>query len=162
VLEDMTSSVEVIVFPNAFAECSDLLDKEEPVIVFGQVQHGERGAKVVAEAIDLLPAALVKYTSDIVIRIKAQKTSRQHLEQLKEMFYHHHGSCPVRLTLHFDGRGEVDVEVLRDLKIRPSREFFRQVEETLGYPALIIHKKVVELPNQRKRRFANHNGGTVH
>jgi len=162
VLEDMTANVEVIVFPSTFAECSHLLDREEPVIVLGQVQHGERGAKVIAESIEPLPAALVKYTKDVVIRVRAQNTSRQHLEQLKEMFYQHHGSCPVRLTLHFDGRGEVDVEILKDLKIKPSREFFRQVEETLGYPALIVSMKEPEIPNHRGKGYGNYAKKTVH
>jgi DNA polymerase III subunit alpha len=162
VLEDMTSSVDIIVFPGVFAQCSHLLDQEEPVIVLGQVQHGERGPKIIAESIELLPAALEKYTRDVIIRVRAQHTSRQHLELLKEMFYRHHGTCPVRLTLHFDGRGEVDVEILKDLKIRPSTEFFRQVEQTLGYPALIIRMKEPEISNSRNKGYGGYNRKTFH
>ncbi|MHB8790358.1 MAG: DNA polymerase III subunit alpha [Desulfobulbaceae bacterium] len=162
VLEDMTGSVEVVVFPSAFVECGHLLGREEPVVVLGQVQHGERGPKVIAEAIEPLPAALIKYTQDVIIRIRAQQTSRQHLEQLKEMFYQHHGTCPVRLILHFDGRGEVDVEILKDLKIKPSSEFFRQVEETLGYSSLIIRMKEAELPPPRQKGYGGYNRNTVH
>ncbi|MHB8811362.1 MAG: hypothetical protein ACYC9M_15330 [Desulfobulbaceae bacterium] len=77
------------------------------------------------------------------------------------MFYQHHGTCPVRLTLHFDGRGEVDVEILRDLKIKPSSEFFHLVEETLGYSALVIRTKESELP-QRQKNFGGYNRNTVH
>ena len=162
VLEDMTSRVEVIIFPSAFAECSEILGRDEPVIVLGQVQHGERGVKIIAEAVELLPQALEKYTRDVVIRVRARQTTRHHLELLKEALYRHHGSCPVRLTLHFDGRGEVDVEILKDLKIRPSREFFQQVEEMLGYPALDIHMKEAELPNQRGNGFGKYNKKTMH
>jgi DNA polymerase-3 subunit alpha len=161
VLEDMTSSVEVIIFPNTFNTCSHLLETDEPIVVLGEVQHGERGAKVIAESIEPLAKALEKYTRDVVICVRAQQTSRQHLELLKEMFYNHHGTCPVRLTLHFDGRGEVDVEILRDLKIRPSAEFFRQVEDTLGYPALTIHMKEPEFFNRKNRSYGSYNNKTV-
>ncbi|MFZ5799405.1 MAG: DNA polymerase III subunit alpha, partial [Thermodesulfobacteriota bacterium] len=161
-LEDMTGSVELVVFPNAFAECGHLLGREEPVVVLGRVQLEERGPKITVESIEPLHAALIKYTQDVIIRIRAQQTSRQHLEQLKEMLYQHHGTCPVRLTLHFDGRGEVDVEILKDLKIRPSSEFFRQVEETLGYSSLIIRMKEAELPPSRNKGFGNYNKNTVH
>ncbi|MDY0351092.1 MAG: DNA polymerase III subunit alpha [Desulfobulbaceae bacterium] len=162
VLEDMTSSVEIIIFPGVFAQCSHLLDTEEPVVVLGRVQHGERGAKIIAESLELLPAALEKYTREVIIHVRARQTSRHHLEQLKEMLYHHHGACPVRLTLQFDGRGEVDVEILKDLKIRPSAEFFRQVENTLGYPALIIRTKEPEITNNRKKGFGEYNRETLH
>jgi len=162
VLEDMTSSVEVIIFPNTFNECMDLLGTDEPVVVLGQVQHGERGAKVIAESVEPLSKALEKYARNVVIRVQAQQTSRQHLEQLKEMFYHHHGTCPVRLTLHFDGRGEVDVDILKDLKIRPSSEFFKQVKKTLGYPALTVHMKEPEFYNRKNKSYGNYNNKTVH
>ena len=162
VLEDMTASVEVVIFPTTFAECGHLLGREEPVVVLGQVQQGERGPKVIAESLEPLPDALVKYTKDVIIRIRAQQTSRQHLELLKEMFYQHHGTCPVRLILHFDGRGEVDVDILKDLKIKPSSEFFRQVEETLGYSSLIIRMKEAELPPPRQKGFGGYNKNTVH
>jgi len=162
VLEDMTSSVEIVVFPNTFSTCSHLLDTDEPVIVLGQVQHGDRSTKIIADAIDTLQDALEKYTEDIAIRIQAHKTSRRHLENLKEIFYRHHGSCPVCLTLHFDGRGEVDIEVLKDLKIRPSTEFFRQVEEVLGYPALQVHMQAVENDKRHGSGYSNFNRKTVH
>ncbi|MDW7771821.1 MAG: DNA polymerase III subunit alpha [Desulfobulbaceae bacterium] len=162
VLEDMTSKVEVIVFPNTFNTCSHLLSTDEPVVVVGQVQHGERGPKIIAETIDTLADALEKYTRDLVIRIRAQKTSRQHLEKLKEIFYHHHGTCPVNLTLHFDGRGEVDIEILKDLKIRPSSEFFRQVENILGYSALEVHMREPEIENRTGNGFRNSYQKTVH
>ncbi len=162
VLEDMTSSVEVIIFPRTFSECSHLLETDEPIVVVGQVQHGERGANVIAESVEPLSQALEKYTRDVVICVRAQQTSRQHLELLKEMFYNHHGTCPVRLTLHFDGRGEVDVEILKDLKIRPSAEFFRQVEDALGYPALTVHMKEPEIFNRKNRAYGSYNSKTVH
>ncbi|MDH3330008.1 MAG: DNA polymerase III subunit alpha, partial [Desulfobulbaceae bacterium] len=162
VLEDMTSKVEVIIFPNTFSKCSHLLATDEPVVVLGQVQHSERGAKIIAESVDPLSAALEKYTRDVVIRIQAQKTSRQHLEKLKEIFYRHHGTCPVRLTLHFDGRGEVDVEILKDLKIKPSSEFFRMVEDTLRYPALKVQMREPEIESRPRNGYANYNQNTVH
>jgi DNA polymerase-3 subunit alpha len=162
VLEDMVSSVEVVIFPSTFAQCSHILDLDEPVVILGQVQLGERGAKIIAESVDTLAQAMIKYTREIVIRVRARQTNRQQLEMLKEMFYQHHGTCPVRLTLHFDGRGEVDVEILKDLKIKPSAEFYRQVEKTLGYPALTIQMKDIEMPERNNKWRGKNNQQTVH
>ena len=161
VLEDMVSRVEVVIFPRTFAECSHILGKDDPVVILGKVQLGDRGAKIIAETVDTLDQAMIKYTKEIVIRIRAQQTNRQQLETLKEMFYEHHGTCPVRLTLHFDGRGEVDIEVLKDLKIKPSSEFYHQVEQTLGYKALTIEMKEVEIMNHNNRGGRNYNHHAV-
>ena len=78
------------------------------------------------------------------------------------MFYRHHGSCPVRLTLHFDGRGEVDIEILKDLKIKPSSDFFRQVEETLGYPSLKVQMREPEIESRTKNGYPKYNQKAVH
>jgi len=156
-LEDMTASVDVIIFPNIFATCSHLLGSDQPVIVLGTVQKEDRGPKVIAESIEPLAEALRKYAEEVVIKMHAQKTSRQHLERLKDIFYQYHGTCPVQLTLHFDGRGEVDIDILKDLKIRPCTEFFRQVDTTLGYPALEIRMKRAEVKARNRNGYRAHN-----
>jgi DNA polymerase-3 subunit alpha len=150
VLEDMSSSVEVVVFPSTYADCSHLLGGEEPLIVLGTVQQGERGAKIIAQSIDRLADALVKYTEKTTIRLQAKNTSRQHMEQLKEMFYTFHGKVPLHLTLHFDGRGEVDINILKDLAIRPTPDFFQSVASLCGAGALRVEMKKTEVPKRKK------------
>ncbi len=150
VLEDMSSSIEVIVFPSTFAQCSELLGSDEPLVVLGTIQLGERGAKIIAETIDPLNRALEKYTENTVIRLQAKNTMRQQLTQLKDLLYKYHGPSPVKLTLHFDGRGEVDIEMLKDLTIRPCPEFFNQVKKSFGPGSLTVQMKQSEI--KRKGR----------
>ena len=52
--------------------------------------------------------------------------------------------------MHFPGEGEVDIEILKDLTIRPCREFTNETEEILGYNALSYKKKTIE-SHKRKR-----------
>ncbi len=161
VLEDMSASVEVVIFPSTFAACSHLLGSDQPIVVLGTIQQGERGAKVIAESIEPLAEAMEKYADKVVIRIHAQHTTRRHLEQLKDLFYQYHGTCPVQLTLHFDGRGEVDINIFRDLKIRSCPEFFRKVDTTLGYPAMTLRIKKPEIKTRNKNDYGNYNKNTV-
>lgn len=160
VLEDMSSSVEVVVFPSTYADCSHLLGGEEPLIVLGTVQQGERGAKIIAESIDRLSDALVKYTEKTSIRLQAKNTSRQHMEQLKEMLYTFHGKVPLHLTLHFDGRGEVDIKILKDLAIRPTTDFFQSVSSLCGSSALQVQMKKTEV--RKKKSYGQYNRKTEH
>ncbi len=149
VFEDMSSSVEVIVFPSTYGQCSHLLSSDKPLIILGTVQQGERGPKIIAEAIDTLADGLCKYTEKINISLQAEKTSRVHLEQLKEIFYSFHGKTPINLTLHFQERGEVDIETLQDLKVNPSSDFFAALTKLCGKDALKVQAREAVV---RKRR----------
>ncbi len=154
VLEDMTSSIEVIVFPTTFAQCSDLLGSDEPLVVLGTIQQGERGAKIIAESVDPLERAIEKYTDRTVIRLQAARTRRNELVRLKDMLYQYHGSSPVKLTLHFDGRGEVDIEMLKDLTIRPCPEFFSEIKKSFGPQSLLVQMKQAEIQRKQKRGYS--------
>ncbi len=158
VLEDMSAHVEVVVFPSTFAQCSHLLGGEEALIVVGTVQQGERGAKIIAESINRLSDALEKYTEKTSIRLQAGRTSRQHMEELKEMLYSFHGKVPVHLTLHFDDRGEVDIEILKDLAIKPSSDFFQSISRHCGAGALQVVTKQTEITRRKgngSRQYGN-------
>ncbi len=149
-VEDLLNAVEVIVFPNTFAECYPLLSSTETIIVQGTVQNDERGPKIIAESIELLPAARETHTESINIKLNSEKISRKRLESLKQILYRYHGSCPLLLTMHFPGQGEVDIEILKDLTVRPCREFTDETEEILGYKALSYKKKnLTSTPRKR-------------
>jgi DNA polymerase III subunit alpha len=149
-LEDVLDAVEVVVFPETYARTQHLLTATEAVIIQGTVQQDERGAKILAESIDLLPEAREKYTESIRLDLKAASVSRGRLEALKKSCYQFHGNCPLLLTLHFPGHGEVDVEILKDLTIRPCREFSDKTQEIFGYPAISYRKKALISPTRKK------------
>ncbi len=150
-LEDIVDSVEIIVFPEIYARCEEILSSTDPLIVQGTVQQDERGVKIIADSIDSLQEAREKYTESMKIKLESTKLSRKKLEKVKKVLYQYHGSCPILLTLHFQGKGEVDIEVIRDLTIRPCRQLSDQVEEILHYKALSFQKKVITLAPRKKR-----------
>jgi DNA polymerase-3 subunit alpha len=152
VLEDILETIEVMVFPETYASCYQLLNSPDPVIVRGTVQKSEHGPKIIAEEIDLLPEARYKYTFGIHARLEADSVTRFRLEELKELLFNYHGSCPFSITLHFAGEGEVDVDINKDLTVKPCREMSISVAELFGYDPLTYTKSVLE-PIQRKRSF---------
>jgi DNA polymerase-3 subunit alpha len=153
-VEDLFEAVEVVVFPNTYAECEELLSSTDPLIIQGTVQKDDRGPKIIAESIDSLQDAREKYTEAARIKLNSDKLSRQQLEKVKKTLYQYHGSCPVRLTLHFSGRGEVDIDVLKDLTIRPCRALTDTMEEILDYKAISFSKKPL-MVKPRKKRWDN-------
>ena len=152
ILEDILETVEVMVFPDTYASCYQLLNSSEPIIVKGTVQKGDRGLKIIADAIDLLPDARQKYTEAIHAKLEADTITRLRLEELKELLFNYHGTCPFSITLHFSGEGEVDVDINKDFAVKPCREMSISVTELFGYDPLSFKKKVLE-PVKRKRSF---------
>ena len=145
VLEDWAGAAEVVVFPEAFAKCGHLLAGDEPLIVLGTVKQEEQGAKIIAESVDSLSEAMSKYTNGARILLKSDQMSRQKLENLKILLREYYGSCPISLTIHFAGRGEVDIEPSSDFTVRPCQEFDAAVKELLGYSAVMYLKTKAEI-----------------
>ncbi|SHO50460.1 DNA polymerase III subunit alpha [Desulfopila aestuarii] len=156
-VEDILEAVEVVVFPSAYTQCEHILSSTDPVIVCGTVQQDERGPKIIAETIDSLPEAREKYTEKVKVRLDSDKISRKQIEAVKKTLYQFHGSCPLLLTLHYPGRGEVDIEVTKDLTIRPCRELSDRLYEILNYNAVSFSKKAVFIA-PRKKKWGNGNG----
>ncbi len=152
-LEDVTGEVEVVVFPSAYAQCSHLLSSDEPIIIQGQVQKEEEGgAKILADEVVTLATALERYTTGARILLHSERVSRPKIEELKTVIHKNHGPCPVSLILHFDGRGEADIEIQKDLTIMPSRSFSKGVEEILGTGVLRYQKKQAELMQRKNSK----------
>ncbi|MCG6929318.1 MAG: DNA polymerase III subunit alpha [Desulfofustis sp.] len=151
-VEDILETVEVLVFPEAYAGCYQLLNTPDPIIVKGTIQKSDQGIKIVADDIDLLPEARLKYTVAVHAKLRADTISRLRLEELKEILFNNHGACPFSITLHFAGEGEVDVEINKDFSVRPCREMTVSVTELFGYNPLSFVKKTLE-PAPRKRSY---------
>ncbi|MBU1709366.1 MAG: DNA polymerase III subunit alpha [Proteobacteria bacterium] len=150
-LEDTMGTLEVVVFPETYAQCAHLLSSTEPVIVQGTLKDDERGLKIIADSIDLLPEARVKYTANIRLLLQTDKISRRKLEEIKKIILHNHGPCPFSLTLHFADRGEVDIEMPGDFTVRPCTEFATGMKKLLGYNAIHYDKKPAEIKPRNGR-----------
>jgi DNA polymerase-3 subunit alpha len=150
-LETVTGVVEVVVFPNTYAQCSSLLSSEEPLIVLGNVQKEERGVKIIAEAVDQLTGAREKYTAGAHVMLRADKISRPVLESLRKLLRQNPGSCPLSLTLHFNNRGEVDITAPDDFTVLPSQELKQKTRDLLGYGALSYLKTKAQTENRMGR-----------
>jgi DNA polymerase-3 subunit alpha len=153
-MEDIASTVEVVIFPDLYAKCATILHNDTPVIIEGLVKKDERGDNIIANGLDTLEAAREKYTAAARILLQSDRVNRQNLEALKKVFYRHHGSCPVSVTLHFTGRGEVDLEIPQDITIKPCKEFTAEVNRTMGEPVINYEKKPVNAGQQRKKNGA--------
>ncbi|MFC1837103.1 DNA polymerase III subunit alpha [Thermodesulfobacteriota bacterium] len=143
VLEDIAGTAEVVIFPELYAKCAAILNNDTPVVIEGLVKKDERGDNIIANAVETLETARDKYTARAQIMLQSDLVNRQSLEALKKVFHRHYGSCPVSVTLHFDGRGEVDLEIPQDITIKPCKEFTHEINQTMGDQVITYEKKPV-------------------
>jgi DNA polymerase III subunit alpha len=149
-LEDILETVEVIVFPETYALCEQHLASTGPVIIQGTVQKDERGPKIIANSIYPLQEAREKFTHQVKMRFEVDRIDRQRLEAVKKVLYQFHGDCPLLLTMHFAGHGEVDIEVMKELTVKPCRELTDTVEKILDYQPFSFTKKPLEAASRKR------------
>ncbi|RPF49849.1 DNA polymerase III catalytic subunit DnaE type [Thermodesulfitimonas autotrophica] len=98
-LEDLTGVIEVVVFPQVFQECRQLLKPEAVIIVSGRKAKGTERIRVVADEVTPLKgdgAELYLYLPEATPHL---------IGRLKEVLGSYRGSCPV--YLYYPGESAV-------------------------------------------------------
>ena len=91
------------------------------------------------------------FTEKTAIVLRAEQVTRPGIEGLKKIIQQFYGPCPVSLTIHFDKRGEVDIDVPKDMTIEPCREFRDKITDLMDDTRVIYQQKTVE-PQQNGKR----------
>lgn len=97
-LEDLSSTVEVVCFPDRYAEAETLIKSDVPLIIEAVVEKTEESVKLIAEAVYSLEARMKKATQ---IKI-ALKASELDTEVLKEIFKRFPGPSKVYFECHLE------------------------------------------------------------
>ncbi|HEY8278607.1 MAG TPA: DNA polymerase III subunit alpha, partial [Bdellovibrionota bacterium] len=87
-LEDYDGKIEVVCFPKAFERCRDSIRAGNVVVVRGQIEGGEKGAKILASHVESLEVASqekIKNVRTVVFRLDPYSTSREQLESLRKL-----------------------------------------------------------------------------
>ncbi len=135
-LGGISAHVEVIVFPRLFASCSHLLTDDHPLIVQGRLQKEDSRLNVVADEVLTLKEARLKYTTGAKVMLRADTVDRPDLTRLKKILHRYHGPCQLILTLHFDNRGEVDIDMPEEITVTPDRKLSDEIKGVMGYDAI--------------------------
>ena len=101
ILEDLTSSIEVFLFPKQMAEFGALLEEDTIFIVKGRVDTRDDQPKIIAHSISR-PNLTEGSSQPLGIRIALTQVTRSNLTRLKNLLSEHHGAVPVRLHIGDD------------------------------------------------------------
>ena len=131
-LEDLSTSIEVMVFPKTMSEQGHRLEDDAVVVVRGRVDKRDDTPKFIAQTID--PVEVTEGNSEpLRLRVPLRIMSQDTVDKLKTMFAEHPGESPVFLHLG-------DRQVLRlseQWRVDPSRGLLGQISTVLGPGAVV-------------------------
>ena len=135
-IEDLVGSVEVVVLPNIFQGVAEFLKSDEPLLVAGSFERGEKSNKIIASSIQPLLAVNERETKAVNVRLDSAEFDASRLDSLKEIMMRHHGSCQTRLHIVLPDLCTAVVRLPRECSVAPTEGLSVEVENLLGYNAV--------------------------
>jgi DNA polymerase III subunit alpha len=135
-LEDLTGCVEVVVFSDVYAKCSEWLKSDDPIHVTGTVEQGEKGAKIMASDIVLLRDLNEQRTHRVNFNIDAKEADPGKLAALKTIISRYQGACRSFLHLEMENSSRVTIKLSEAYKVSASEELTVEVSNLFGYNAV--------------------------
>lgn len=133
ILEDLSGSVETIVFPETYKEAAELLNSEEPLLVSGTLDAGEESCKILVSDVVLLRDVKAKQTSQVHFRLTTPGLDKDQLRQLRDLLLKHRGSCDALLHLVVPNRSETLIRLPENLKVAATDQLMDDTERLFSY-----------------------------
>jgi len=131
-LEDMTGSVEVVVFPKLYREIGEALADDRAMVVRGRADAEEGPVRLLAESVVTLDAAASRPIEALTIRIDAAATGTDRLQRVNEILADYPGSVPVFFEVIRAGAFRVVLQADENRRVRAGRPLVAALEDLLG------------------------------
>ncbi|MBI3089915.1 MAG: DNA polymerase III subunit alpha [Candidatus Tectomicrobia bacterium] len=135
-LEDLVGSLEVVVFPEAYRACAELLVEESPILVRGTADVDGDAAKIIAERVAALTETQQSVASAMHLNLLAPGLREENLAALRQLLQRYRGNRRLLLHLRFPGLGRVCVGAGRRYMVELTEAFIDEVEALFGAEAI--------------------------
>ena len=133
-LEDLTGSVELVVFNSAYAAARELLVEDALLVVKGRVDHRQQGeTKLVA--LEVSPFEASPERREVRLRVDARSAPAGVIRELASLVREFPGEAPVYVDL-VTSLGPKLLELGPDYRVDPQPDFFASVRHLLGAAAV--------------------------
>jgi len=133
ILEDLSGSVEAIVWPETYQASIELLKSEEPLLVKGTLDAGEESCKILVSEVVLLREVKEKQTSRVHFRLTTPGLDHDQLRQLRDLLLKHRGGCEALLHLVVPNRSETLIRLPENLKVAATDQLMDDTERLFSY-----------------------------
>lgn len=132
-LEDLAGVVEVVVFPELYASCAELLSGDEPLLVTGGLEVGEESCKIIATEVTLLNNVKEAQTSRVHLRLSTPGLDVEQLRDLRSLLLRNRGGCEVLLHMEIPNRSETVIKLPENLKVAANDQIMDDTKRLFGY-----------------------------
>ena len=133
-LEDLTGSIEVIIFPDAYQKLAQLVEEDEMIVVRGMIDDRDDTPKIITDDIIPFAEAREKLIHVVEIRLSTAGLEEETLKKLEEVFRRNRGKCRVKLDLKTLHHGNLHIST--DYNIQVNDNTLKHIEELVGKEAI--------------------------
>lgn len=134
--EDLKGTVEVIVFSDVYQKIADLLTQDVPMVLTGQVERGEEGAKIMAKEMIPLTECLNRQTQSVHFKIPAPLFTEDRMQGLNRILAEYPGACKAFIHLLIPGDTETVMELPKGVDLSS--------EKVVNRINVLFQEKIVE------------------
>ncbi len=137
-IEDLEGSMEALIFPRAYKECGQHLQKDAILFFKGNIDKKEQTPKLLVNEITPLAEAHKKFTRSIHVRIVTSGAQENTLKSLQDILSQHPGSTPVYLEFLDNNNMRSQMLVDRKLFVLPNENLVYSLQQALGSEAISL------------------------
>ena len=133
-LDDLSGSVETVVFNSVYAASRELLEADSVLVVKGRVDHKQEGeTKLIALEVSAFEAAPER--EEVRLRVDARRAPAGLIRELAALVREFPGEMRVLVDVEMSG-GPRTYELGPGFRVRPEPDFFAEVKALLGEAAV--------------------------
>ncbi|HON48694.1 MAG: hypothetical protein PHG74_04590, partial [Kiritimatiellae bacterium] len=132
VLDDGETSMETLVFSEAFKKYEGACVPDQPVLVCGTLSKRDEPAKIIAREVYPLLDAPRHFCAKIVAGILADANTTKRLGALRDLVASHPGTIPLLICLIYPDKRRVLIQSGQTFLVDPSPSFVAGAEKLLG------------------------------
>jgi DNA polymerase-3 subunit alpha len=134
-LDDLTGSVEVVVFNSVYVAARELLEMDTILVVKGRVDHKQEGeTKLIA--LEVAPFEQTPERTEVRLRVDARRAPAGLVRELAELVREFPGPIPVIVALE-TSEGEKTLSLGPKFHVDPVPDFFAEAKALLGEAAVV-------------------------
>jgi DNA polymerase-3 subunit alpha len=133
-LEDLKGVIEVIVFPEVYKSCSEVLKTDQPLLITGKVSKEEESEtpKILASTIIPLSEAPQRIPLATHLTLNLSDIDTHHLQQLKQTLLNYPGECQTFLHLIGPRKSETILSLGSEFKVNPTPQLMDELKTIFG------------------------------
>ncbi len=140
-LEDLTASVETVVFPSLYMKSEQYLTSDTPVLVSGRFEaEDEKSCKLIASELQPLQGATERFARTLCIRAAVPDISPAAAVQLHQLFQKNRGETGIEVELYNPRDFRVTIQSAEFVKVKSSPELIRAIEGICGPGSVVVVK----------------------